>query len=215
MNEKDVEAITDLLGGLVSQVMLFRKILMRELRNWNDFFAAFKIPPSGGLRSRCIGNLNHYWANYAAIGLTIFTVRILFAPFLFFSFIIIAAFNVYFLLYVGDIQVTPDFTLTGWMKQLTCVGVCFVFLGITRGLEHILWNFIFIVALCGSHMVFRPRSVTAATDSTTELKLHGLNWFGANAGAAPDPENPLTSDEDQYLNSYTGAASNASMRKRH
>jgi hypothetical protein len=143
----------------------------------------------------------------------LFCRRIIFAPFLLFSFIIIAAFLVYFLVFVGDIQISPDIVLAGWTKNVTCAAICVVVLVITRGLEHILWNLIFITALCGMHMVFRPRSVTAATDSSNELKLHGLNWFNrAGASSVADAEDPPTANEEElFLNAYP----NASMRKRH
>ena len=173
------------------------------------------MPPSGGIRQRCLTNVNHYWANYVCIAIVIFVLRILFAPFLLVSLIVLIAFNGYFIAYISEVQITSDITLAGWSKTAVAAVISFVFLGLTRGLEHILWNLLLVVVLCGAHMVLRPRSVTASPDSTVELKLHGLSWLNGSKEAERDAEAPpVVSEEELFLNSYSGS-SNASVRKRH
>ena len=231
-SERDIHFISEFFGELSSQVMYsphssdyhelhsllyrkFKNILQRETRNWNDFFAVFKMPPPGGIRQRCLTNLNHYWANYIIIALAIFTLRILFAPFLLVSLIILIAFNGYLIAYISEVQITSDITLVGWSKTAAAAAVSFVFLGLTRGLEHILWNLLLTVILCGAHMVLRPRSVTASNDSAVELKLHGLSWLDGSREAERDAEAPpVVSEEELFLNGYSGSSS-ASVRKRH
>ena len=173
------------------------------------------MPPQGGIRQRCLTNLNHYWANYIIIALIVFTLRILFAPFLLFSLLILIAFNVYFIVYIGEVQITSEVNLSGWKKNTAAAAVSFIFLGLTRGLEHILWNILLVMALCGAHMLLRPRSVTASSDSSIELKLHGLDWLNGNREQERDTEAPpVVSEEELFLNSYSGS-SNASVRRRH
>ena len=124
---------------------------------------------------------------------------------------------------VGEVQITPDISISGWNKNILCGVICFIFLGITRGLEHILWNIIIVSLLVGSHMVLRPRSVSASADSSSStgmFKLHGLQWAsfqsGASSTANQDPENPVStaSSEEDFLNSYS-STSYLNVRKRH
>lgn len=72
-----------------------------------------------------------------------------------------------------------------------------------------------MLLLCGAHMVFRPRSVTAAADATTEFRLHGIDSLFSSDPALRDPETgaPMGGEEELFLNGYSGVG--RSVRKRH
>ena len=176
----------------------------RDVRPWVEFFAVFKMPQwnLGLLEQRLVSNFLHYRSNYFVLCVGIFVIRAIFSPTMLLSLTICLASAVYLLLIVKMPIVIGQFTLRYREKAISIFLVSIVFMSITRALVRLIWSILMMITVCGLHMLFRPRSVTAKTSELyEELRLNGYSWFGGgdksddHSADTEDPENPSSSDD--------------------
>ncbi len=172
----------------------------KEMRPWSDFFATFKAPQFQfkHLEQRVVTNVLHYRTNYIFLCLGVLALQVLMAPMIIVSAITIAGLWAYlFVIHKNSITV-GDIVLDATKKKLL-FGGCACFLMVTTGtLERLLWTMIYSIFLCGSHMVFRPRSVSSKANRVyEEAKLNGISIetvFGF--AEAKSSTSPSKCDED-------------------
>ena len=211
-DEREAEVVEEL-GYLIENI----KVLgWREIRPWSEFFAVFKPPQFsnwGLIEQRLATNFLHYRSNYVVISLGLFVIRILFAPVLLFALTLCVCVAIYLNVINKKSIVIGDVTINPQGKIWLAVFLDIIILGLSGGLESLLWTILLITVVCGLHLLFRPRSVTAKTNKLyEELKLNGYSWFGGLNSSrddnTEDPENPPHDDEN-----YSGTNSD-NVRKR-
>lgn len=192
--------LSEEIGMLIENI---RILGWRDLRGWNEFFAVFKMPQWNRqyLEQRMITNFLHYRSNYAIICLISFGVQLLLAPFVILSLVLISSGGYYlFVIQKGPIRV-GDFILDHKAKQILFSVLSVLFVAFTGTLQCMLWGCLTSIFLCGTHMLFRPRSVTSKVNKfNEELKLNGFNWFsGSYDGSireSEDLEDPRHNNDD-------------------
>lgn len=175
----------------------------KEIRPWNDFFGSFKLPQYNArhIEQRVITNFLHYRSNYFAICVAVLCLQVLLAPVILLSLSIVAAVTIYLLVILKKPLTFGSISINDAIKRYFC-GIFAVIMTATTGtLERLTWGSLYCVLICGLHMTFRPRSITAKVNKVyDEARLNNPQWFGgsggdrtANAGMI-DPENPSVSD---------------------
>jgi hypothetical protein len=191
----------------------------KDIRPWSEFFAVFKPPQLnwGLLEQRIATNFLHYRSNYFVLSTGIFTVRAIFSPSMLLSLLFCASLAIYLLLIRKLPIVIGKFTFRNRDKSLFLISFSILFLALTGALVRLIWTFLMMFIICGAHMLFRPRSVTAKTNELyEELKLNGYSWFvGTNSSQNFDPENPTSGNNNEgNSDTYAVRDSNDAIRKR-
>lgn len=173
LGEKRGKEIKEEIGFFLEQTKI---VLWNDLRSFSDFISVLNIPQLNkkNLQQRILTNALHYRSNYGLICILIFLTRILFAPFLLLSLILVLSFCFYLLVFISAPIVINDITISNNGKQLICVISTVIFLALCGALERLLWTVMYCILICLLHMTFRPRSVTSKTGKLyDELKLTG------------------------------------------
>lgn len=215
LGDHATETVLHEINGLYQQA----KILgWKELRPWDEFFGAFKPPQMNWkhLEQRLTTNMLHYRSNYISVCGIVMCVQIIRAPVVLLTLVLIATMCTYGLLIVkGPVRV-GDTVLSETVKRSVCAVVSIVLLAVTGTLEHLIWSILYCVALCGLHLLLRPRSVTSKTNRVfEEAKLGAYGWFGESKGGVSkddDPENPPPSEYFAGGHATTSAAGPAHSR---
>lgn len=210
------KATDDLLVELQTFIQDLKVLGWKEIRPWDEFFATFKPPAkwdAKNLEERVTTNFLHYRSNYLIIASGILVLKILFAPFMLFSTLIIAAFAAYLLYIYKKPIVIGEFVFAGVAKFYFTLVVSFILLLLSGTIERMLWVVIYSIFFCGLHMIFRPRSINSKSNKLyEEMKLNGFDIFSFAQGKEyksnseekkRDLEDPNDSESTTNDNNYT------------
>lgn len=168
----------------------------KDLRPWSEFFATFKPPQQWNkqhLEERITTNFLHYRSNYFILCIILFIVQLIFSPIIIFTAIVIT------LIYIGLFSFFKnnlrfgDLIITLKMKQYIFLIVSSLLLILSGSLTRLAWMLVSTLLVCGGHMVFRPRNMTAKANKIyEEMKLNGydinsifhFSSSGSSAGAS-------------------------------
>jgi hypothetical protein len=174
LGEKSTQELWEELEPLLQDL---NRLGWQEMRPWADFFATFKAPQFQWkhLEQRIVTNFLHYRTNYFAVCMAVLALQVLFAPRIVVTAIVLIGLWVYlFIVQKHTVVINESFALNARTKPYVFGLVAFVVLALTGVLERLLWIVIYSVTLCGMHMVFRPRSISAKTNRVyEEMKLNG------------------------------------------
>ena len=222
--------LRDLLGNRTTDELLedtailfqkVKKIVWKDLRPWNEFFAVFNLPQGNSrqIEQRVSTNLIHYRSNYSLISISIFLCQIVISPVFFLSLtLVISIFTYFFFVQKRSIKI-GDTTINERTKLIICGVTSFILMVLTRTLEYLIWDCLFCLIICSLHALFRPRSITAKDDQLSEqLKMNGFHFHSGNSTSGKrkennDPENPIVDDEPIQF-SATNPLNTGAVRKR-
>jgi len=135
-----------------------------------------------------------------------------FSPMILLSLVICAAGTICLLKVMKMPLIIGQLTLKYRDKCVVLLVLCLVFLTFTGTLIRLIWTSFVVAFICGLHMLFRPRSVTAKTcELHEELKLRGFSWLDSVASSEMDIE----INQMDAIESYSAVVDNdADIRKR-
>ena len=216
IGDESAKDVAETIGEVLQKI---KQIGWKEVKPWKEFFAVFKAPQWSlkHLQQRLVSNLSHYRSNYAILSLSIFTLRLILNPVVLFILLLCTIFSIVILFVIKQPIQIGEFVLDGRAKTAICIGTSSLILILSGALEQLLWSIIYILLLCGSHMIFRPRSVTSkAGNIYEELNVSGYSWFGGqlkNENSMlkenDDIENPDGDDRSNDLSGTTVRRRNA------
>mmetsp|Transcript_9589 Transcript_9589/g.10314 ORF Transcript_9589/g.10314 Transcript_9589/m.10314 type:complete len:278 (-) Transcript_9589:146-979(-) len=195
----------------------------KEVRPWSEFFATFKPPQQWNkqhLEERITTNFLHYRSNYFLLCIFLFIIQLIFSPIIIFTAIIIALLYIGLFSFVKNNTRIGDIIITFKIKQYIFLISTGLLLILSGSLTRLAWIFISSIFVCGGHMVFRPRNMTAKANKVyEEMKLNGYDInsifhfsssSGSVAGAASsstsssnkaNKDNTYNNDKPSYANS--------------
>jgi hypothetical protein len=148
-------------------------------------------------------NMLHYRTNYMIISAIIALLVVVTNPHLIFT--AFACFGVQMFFnhgLKGPIKI-GDTQLTAAQTAYTCVAINLALFWFSGALFHTLTIVIYSVGVCGLHMLFRPRSITATSSKMyDEFKLAGFasSWMGGDSGKSESEEPLLSTDMEGGAN---------------
>ena len=175
-----------------------------QLRSWGDFFAVLK-PPQANLKhleQRIVANALHYKVNYVALTAIIFSLEVLFHPFLLLALCAVLAFSCYTCIVMKKPIVLGGIIINETGVKIGTVTISVLFLAIIRQLEQLLWGAIVSLVVCLAHMLLRPRSVTS---SRINLPMQGVGGaFSIGWGGGTNSQVNANDLESQQMSPPSG-----------
>lgn len=187
LGEKQSRILLDEIEYLIEQIKI---IGWKEIKPWNEFVHGFKLPTLKykHVEQRILTNLLHYRSNYLFICVVVMLLQLIFHPIAMFSIIMVSFLSFYVLIVMKQPIMISDVILSYKHKQILTSLVSIIILVITGALTAITWTIIYCIAICGLHMLFRPRSITSkANKAYEEIKLSG--WFAGGSSNSSLHEN--------------------------
>ena len=168
-------------GHIIENV---RSMGWTERRSWDEFFAEIKRPQwtRKHIEQRIITNFLYYRSNYLLTCVGILSVKIVFAPAVLLSLLMIAFLFIYFFLIVEGDLIFMETTIDLRGKQIICGVGTIIIISISGTMEHILLSLLYGLGFCLLHMIFRPRNITSKMNKFDEEFVSG------DSSTAPDLE---------------------------
>ena len=208
-----------LISEAKSLINLTLSVYKEELVPWKEFFQGFKAPQMNlrHIEQRITSNFEQYYVNYILLCSGIFGFRLIFSPIFLLTTLVTCAFSVYLLLLHKKPIVIGETVLNSNHKKIICAGVAISLFSLSGSLESIIWSSLYCVFICGVHLAFRPRSVTAGTKSTRAYDGGGGGGGGGGMNVNMGGQEQNSFDPESFGGSgglYSAGSDDSTVRKR-
>lgn len=196
---KEIEAE---LAELVDNVQV---IGYKEVKPWGEFISSMKPPAhwdAKTIEQRVSTNMLYYRSNYLVICGVILALRILFAPFIIMSLILVAALFGYVRVFSKGPITIGELRLDETKQMQITIATSLIFLGLVGTLQALFWVILLCICVCSAHMLFRARSISSKLNRTQEeVKLSMHRHMAASGSGSGSVDSAALLGEDDGDNS--------------